>query len=243
MGIYARLREAYDKKGFWFLVRKIIRACYLRFRSLWLAVYLNIRPAKTFQFRGKTLKYLYRMYNHTWDNERCIEIPIAESFVANRAPGDTVLEVGNVLNLYHRFPHDVIDKYEIATGVLNEDVVDFAPQNKYSLIVSVSTMEHVGWDEEPREPEKLLRGLRNLADGCLAKGGQMFVTMPIGFNSSLDQWIREGKLPFTETIFMKHGILGWAESSREEALAAKYGSPYSGANAIIVGAYKKTTGA
>jgi hypothetical protein len=38
----------------------------------------------------------------------------------------------------------VLDKYEQAPGVINEDVVSFSPPQKYDLIVSVSTLEHVG---------------------------------------------------------------------------------------------------
>ena len=50
----------------------------------------------------------------------------------------------------------------MSTRVINEDIVDFSPSKNYDLIVSISTMEHVGWDEYPNDPPKILKGLRNL---------------------------------------------------------------------------------
>src|SRR2546430_9278756 len=55
----------------------------------------------------------------------------------------------------------------------------------YDLIVSVSTLEHVGYDEDPREPDKAARAVRNLL-GLLAPGGTMLATIPIGHNRDLD---------------------------------------------------------
>ena len=73
-----------------------------------------------------------------------------------------MLEVGNVLSHYQRVCHDIVDKYEAREGVINEDVVSFDPGRRYALIVSISTLEHVGWDENPRETDKVSRALDNL---------------------------------------------------------------------------------
>jgi len=51
-----------------------------------------------------------------------------------------------VLSHYFAVKHDIVDKYEIAPSVVNEDLVNFKPGKKYDLIVSISTLEHVGWD-------------------------------------------------------------------------------------------------
>jgi hypothetical protein len=59
-----------------------------------------------------------------------------------------ILEIGNVLSHYFPVNHDIVDKYEKADGVINQDVVHFYSPKKYDLIVSVSTLEHVGWDED-----------------------------------------------------------------------------------------------
>jgi len=98
--------------------------------------------------------------------------------VVRQHPDERILEVGNVLAHYYPHQHDVLDKYEQAPGVMNGDVVDFRPGKLYDLIVSISTLEHVGWDEEPRDPLKFLRGVEHLTT-LLAPGGRMLVTLPI----------------------------------------------------------------
>jgi hypothetical protein len=65
----------------------------------------------------------------------------------------------------------VADKYEVSPGVINKDIVEFVPPQKYDLIVSISTLEHVGWNEQPREPTKLLRAIEHLRDRCLEWAG------------------------------------------------------------------------
>jgi len=58
-------------------------------------------------------------------------------------------------------------------------------------IVSISTIEHVGWDETPRDPKKIPLALENLATKCLAPGGEIVVTLPIGYNTYLDKLMME----------------------------------------------------
>jgi hypothetical protein len=38
-----------------------------------------------------------------------------------------ILEIGNVTSHSYPVTHDVLDKYEIADGVVNEDVTDYQP--------------------------------------------------------------------------------------------------------------------
>ncbi len=49
-----------------------------------------------------------------------------------------------------------------------KDIVEFVPQDKYDLIISISTLEHVGWDEQPQKPGKLLQAIDHLRATCLA---------------------------------------------------------------------------
>jgi hypothetical protein len=56
--------------------------------------------------------------------------------------GTNILEIGNVLSNHVRFEHDVLDKYEFVKGIINEDVVDFRPEKRYDLIVSISTLDY-----------------------------------------------------------------------------------------------------
>lgn len=54
--------------------------------------------------------------------------------------------------------HDVVDKYEGAPGVRNVDVLD-NEDGDLDYVASISTLEHVGWDEQERDADKALRAL------------------------------------------------------------------------------------
>ena len=53
--------------------------------------------------------------------------------------------------------HDILDKYETANNVINEDIAEYSPRKKYDLIVSVLCLPCVGWDETPRDSSKIIR--------------------------------------------------------------------------------------
>jgi hypothetical protein len=200
-----------------------------------LRTYLRIvRP--TFLLGGRSYDYFWHAYNMTWRNERCVEVAIARSLLED-SPGRHVLEVGNVLSHYLPVSHDVVDKYERAPGVRNEDIVDFVPERPYDLIISLSTLEHVGWDETPREPGKALRALVHLEERCLATGGRMLVTFPVGHNPELDQAFDAARLRFTSSHCMRREgrFMQWREASWPEVRSAAYGAPYPFANALVVG--------
>ena len=200
-----------------------------------LRAYLRrVRPA--FELGGRRYDYFWHDYNMTWRNERCVEVSLARALLAESA-GARVLEVGNVLSHYIPVAHDIVDKYEQAPGVLNADVVDFLPERRYELIVSISTLEHVGWDEMPREPGKALRAVAHLKERCLAPGGRMLVTFPVGHNPELDQAFAAGRLAFAESRCMRRAgrFAHWREASWAEVRDAAYGHPYPFANALVIG--------
>jgi cyclopropane fatty-acyl-phospholipid synthase-like methyltransferase len=112
--------------------------------------------------------------------------------------GKNILEIRNVLSHHFKFEHDILDKYEIAKGVTNEDVVDFKSEKKYDLVVSISTLEHVGWDEKPRDDLKIPRAIENLKTLITSRGGTMIITLPLGYNSALDQQLKDGIIRFSK---------------------------------------------
>src|SRR3954451_22447894 len=79
--------------------------------------------APTFVVDGRERRLFVHRYNETWRNERAVEVPL----VVEALDAHPVLEVGNVLGHYGHCGHTVVDKYERAPGVLNVDVLDFAP--------------------------------------------------------------------------------------------------------------------
>ncbi len=201
---------------------------------LWVLLF---RSKKTFTLDGRVYRYAVHLANVTFRVERAVEIPIAlEMFpwVGN------VLEIGNVLSQYSPLQHDIVDKYEKGDGVQNIDVVDYNPTKRYDLIVSISTLEHVGWDEVPKEPEKLLIAIKTMKD-LLTDKGKMLVTVPLGYNEFLDQCIYDGRLGFSRTLFMARTshMNDWKQTGFEEASAHKYGEIYPCANGIAIGLFEK----
>ena len=194
----------------------------------------RLMRSRTFHFDGKTYEYLYHMYNKTWKNERGVEIPIFRELLT-RYQNKRILELGNVLAHYGPVHHDIVDKYEIAPGVLNQDIVEFTPRQKYDLIISISTLEHIGWDEHPREPTKLLRAIEHLKARCLAPGGTMMASLPLGYNTYFDGLIESGQSPFTSQHFLKRISKRnyWRESYWENCRTVPYGR--SVANALCIG--------
>lgn len=190
--------------------------------------------SKTFVFDGRQYLYLYHFYNKTWKNERGIEIPIFRELLL-RHQGERILEVGNVLAHYFPIHHDVVDKYEVAPGVINQDIVEFVPPRKYDLIVSISTLEHVGWDEQPQEPAKLLQAIDHLRETCLAPSGTIVVSLPIGYNNYFDALLENSKTLFTTQHFLKRVSKKnyWVETDWENCRDVKYGRFL--ANALVIG--------
>ena len=229
--IKAGVRVLYQFHGPWFPFVLVQRTFLYAKRKFW--------DAQTFEFAGKT--YRYHIHPYSLKNERAVEVSLALDFLREH-PGE-ILEIGNVLSNYASIPHEVVDKYEKAPGVINEDVVTFAPGKKYDSIVTVSTLEHVGWDETPREPEKIIRAINHLKE-LLKDHGELFVTMPMDSNDLVDKMVREQKTGFTEVRYLSRFSASnqWRESTREEAVTAKYGSPFPCANAIVIGRFRKNAG-
>lgn len=238
--LWLRVRNRYAESGGFGVLRKAGEVMWRGLRDVTCNIYFRLVPKGTFTFQDRRYSYFRHMYNRAFQNERTVEIPIALE-VISRVKGKRVLEVGNVLRHYRRgLSHDVLDKYENAPHVINEDVISYRPASKYDCIVSISTMEHVGWDEDPKIPENLVRGLKNLIDNCLAPQGILFVTAPIGYNSYLDELIRNGGLPFSQLFFLKRISADnrWTEVSQEDAMATEYGGEFPHANAILIGIFE-----
>ncbi len=201
--------------------------------------YIYVAKPKRFSFRGQEYPYFAAWYGKTYLIERAVEIPVASAYV-ERYAGRRILEVGNVLPHFFAVDHDVVDKYEAAPGVLNVDVIDYVADEPYDLIVSVSTLEHVGWDEGSREPEKALRAIEHLVS-MLASGGELVITWPIGWNHALDDAVRSGRLRFTEAAFLKRvsRIPRWREVEWPDVQRAQYGRPFRSANAVFFGVIRE----
>lgn len=203
--------------------------------------YYSLKLLSTnFTLKNKKYKYFIHTYNHTWGNERIVEIPIIWDIIREKKTTN-ILEVGNVLSHYFSINHDILDKYEKGPSVINEDVVTFRPKKKYNCIVSISTLEHVGWDEPKKDKMKIIQAVRNLKK-MLSRNGKIIFTVPLGYNPYMDEIITHGKLNLDEQYYLRRISKDnlWKESKLSKTDRILYNSPFPLANGIIVGIINNT---
>jgi len=176
----------------------------------------------TFTWNGLTLEYFDHPYNHTALNMRCVEIPIARWFLDQAPEGARMLEVGNVLSHYGPVTWPVVDLYE--AGAINADVMEWEPEEPVDLLISISTIEHVGFGRyarttPPVPASQILARLRSF----LSPGGRALITAPTAYNPAIDEELRAGTLGADEMWFMRAEFNWtrneWVECTLEEALA------------------------
>lgn len=163
----------------------------------------------TFCYDGDELEYFDDPYNTTRLNERAVELPIAFRFMDGQH-GDG-LEVGNVTSHYRPAAHRIVDRYE--PGVENIDVFDVT--DRFDWIVAISTLEHVRWDEEPKNAEGAGNALRHL-QSLLRPAGRMLVTVPFGWHPFLDREILDGEFDPIDACSFVRACDGWRQTSRVE---------------------------
>ena len=226
-------KRMYDEEGF----RGVLRLCEIVI-IMTLSRWCNrgFASLARFTFEGRKYRYFYHWYNATYWNERAVEVPIVWEIVKSH-DGKRILEIGNVLSHYYAVHHTIVDKYEISPRVINEDVVALRLEGKkYDLIISISTLEHVGLDEDSREALKPLRAIENLRQ-VLADGGMIVVTIPMGHNPHLDTVLLESRIPFTRRLCLKRISRDnrWQQVDWDQIGYAKYNAPFPFANGLVIG--------
>ena len=230
------------QEGFLFFIKKTYRF----FQHRILRIFANqivqaLRKSKKefFYFQKKKLEYLIHPYNLSWINERTVEVPIALNYIKD-SKAKSIIEVGAVLPNYVPVHWDVLDKFEKGKNIINQDIVDFKPRRKYDLIMSISTLEHVGFDDT-NEPEKIIAAINKMKT-WLNKNGKMIATMPLGYNLYMDGLIFSNNLGFNKMYFMKriNRKNRWIQVDMEKVKKSKYNYPYNNANAIVIGILERT---
>ncbi|HWS84587.1 MAG TPA: hypothetical protein VN207_10050 [Ktedonobacteraceae bacterium] len=225
---------------------------------------------RVFSFQGKKLFYNRIPYNHI--SERCVEIPIAFDFLAHLENKSKILEIGNVLSLYENSLSDfvgirdrrIVDKFEVALGVDNVDLMDLPSEEKYPSIVCISTVEHIGQSVEPtgnygeqnevHDLEAPLKAIAKIYD-ILSVEGKALITVPFGKLTD-SNWFVLFSIEYLRLLETKFGVPKEALSlsflqrvdmqpnevnpyqiwveSKEEDLVEVEYGPYGGANAICI---------
>ena len=179
----------------------------------------------TFRYCGAELIYLDHPYNRAAQNMRTVEIPIARWYLARYPRPAAILEVGNVLSHYGDIDWPVLDVRERGPQVINADVMAWEPPHPFDFILSISTVEHVGYGRHaaltgPVTPAEVLARLRS----WLTPGGLCLATVPTAYNPTLDEQLRAGTLGADEVHALRRVSEAneWAECPLDEALAMPY---------------------
>ena len=182
---------------------------------------------QNFVFRGVKLVYLDHKYNHASLNMRSIEVPIIERYVRQFDPR-RVLEIGNVLRHYRKYTHTCVDATERGKGIYNRDVMTWRPDKRWDLVVSISTVEHIGHGRYKHitAAHYIPRAIFAKLSRFLTPSGALVVTVPLGYNSELDSAISDDDLPGVTAHFMRRLNIAneWEETDKETALATPYGA-------------------
>lgn len=190
-----------------------------------------------FTYQNRELVGFDEPYNQTIHNERAVELAIAADWIQDYADTSFAgLEVGNVLGHYGaHFPmaRHIVDKYEQAAGVQNIDVFDV--EFHYHWIVAISTLEHVGYDEEPRDLTLAAKAIGHLADHLLS-GGQMLITVPGGYHPALDDFLASGGGATRDCTLVRNGD-EWQQT--EQRTFRPYGVTTPWAESVWIGEYER----
>lgn len=238
--IFKRAVNIYKKRGLLSLIKATYR--YLVAVEIPYIIFkLNyIIFNKYFYIDGEKHRYFIDKYNAI-NTERVIEIPFVIDFlIKNNYEEKRVLEVGNVLQHYFYFKHKIIDKYEKESFVDNIDIVDFNTDEKYDIIISISTLEHVGFDEPVKEANKSKRAIEKIID-LLDDNGIILITVPLRYNPEIDSIIMNDDIKFSKKYFLvRYSKLNlWRQTNMEEAMKCVYGSRYPAANSVAFLIYSK----
>jgi hypothetical protein len=131
--------------------------------------------SESFTFNGREYDYFIHPYNHTFDNERKVELPLAFDFYQRFDPSE-ILEFGNVLKHYGPYTHDVLDFNKDEEPTYCEDIFKFVPEKKYKATISISTIEHT------LSPYFAAEKLRDIAPNS-------FITIPLGINVTCEMLV------------------------------------------------------
>jgi hypothetical protein len=180
------------------------------------------------------MPYFCHWYNLTFDNERAVEVSIFLRIIEKYSAAE-VLEIGAVLSNYIDHDHLVIDKYEPGKHILNTDIVDVSMTNRFPLIISISTLEHIGFDEYPQDNSKVVRAVE-VIKRHLGKEGLFVASVPVAYNRNIDLLVTE-EILFDHQYYLerKSGSNRWTQTSKDKALQRDFNSPYPFGNALVIG--------
>jgi len=235
MGTSNHLYSGFAGKMQWFIKRFGWRELFLMpLRKIFSPVVLPFLTPRHFKYCDGLLPCHYANYNVTWSNERCVEVSLGRWYL-EQIDGP-ILEVGNVLGHYGMNGHTVVDKFERGEGVINEDIAKWQTDQRFALILSLSTFEHIGFDDDNKgqSAENILSAIA-ACRALLQPAGRLVITLPLGYNPHLDQLIEKDDLGQDRASFLlRSSAREWSEVARHQAVGTPFGRPWPYANALMV---------
>jgi hypothetical protein len=190
----------------------------------------------SFNYQGQTLAYNQSNYNNTSCNERHIEISLANYYL-KEFKATKILELGAVLVHYQPISWDVIDKFERGDNIIKQDIIDYFPSPKYNLCLSISTLEHIGMDDDFVDPNKIQSVITHLKKHVLKPQGKAIFTFPLGYNPYLDKFVYSNSPLFDRLEFFQR--LDWSNNwqlmTDKPNKKVRYNHPFNNANVLGIG--------
>ena len=149
---------------------------------------------KTFQVGNVMLEYnrsvaadLDPMTSQAIDNERTIEVPLGQYFIDQTQDKSNLIEIGATLPHYREEKHQVVDLDEKHPLAVNRDAYDMNFTGRD--VVSISTIEHVHFDETDQGTAIKIGHSAELAWRIVKQAQRYLLTWPIFHNLQLDAFM------------------------------------------------------
>lgn len=208
---------------------------------LWIAPYITM-SFWSFYFKWIKMKYFCHLYNTTYRNERAIELPILDYIINDNLNNTTkILEIWNVLSHYKNISlldYTIVDKFDNNKSIIKEDAEFFNNNKLYDLIISISTFEHIWFDDDIKDSNKSLRTFNNMKK-LLNDWWKMIITIPVWWNKDIDKKIFDWEFDFNENYYYTKNKWNWIESTKENTINLKYDIKIPSANWIFIWIYNK----
>lgn len=161
-------------------------------------------------------------------SERTVELALAQRWMGKH---DCIVKVGAVTPYHTATSHDIVDPFdEKATIKTPMELVDFTGEN----VLSISTIEHIGLPEYGNEDLNTEGGVIALKK-ILDESESCFVTIPMGYNECLDNWVGENLDSLDCFAYLKtssNPVL-WDYIENPTSVNYSYNQPYSFANFVL----------
>lgn len=217
-----------------FLIRNVPSQLINLIQIILTSLFANIQSPTQFKYNNQLLNTFKHPYNRTSLNERIIEIPIFQHII-QKYTNAKILEVGAVMQHYQSINWPVIDKFEVGKAIINCDILNYQTTQKFDLIISISTIEHLGLDDDEIDPNKPINAIKYL-QSLLKPNGLLYISLPSGYNTALDTYLQnEGISSKNIDLFQRSSWSNnWVQIYATKIPSIKFGYPYNNANMIMI---------